>query len=395
MENKKKALKNISIREGAFGTTYRIRIYVKGKAYTATRDTLKEAIEWRDESTATLRAGGTLDSDIPQGDMTLGEATAKFIHSSRVDKARSTIRQYNYAETQLLEYFGEKRLLSTIRAPQVLEFIEKRQITDGVAASKICQELSFIRMIYQNAAAHEVIFSSPELNIKRPRKNNGSREDRLDKVIRTNELQALLDEAKERSNTLYLYLLFLLYTGMRPSEAASLRKKRMALKDEKQARREKRHTGFFDEKRGGFSRIGTKTETRFVPGHPVAIAIAQQLKDENRSSPYLFLPPDHGQRDRPYLYFRWKFRASKKSAKIDSIIPLREDITFYYFRHTARSRMAACGIQDSAAEAIIGHADNTMKAVYTHYEDDELIDQIEKLEYPSLDKSLLSDEQHE
>lgn len=389
---KKNPLRNIEIKEGVYGTVYRIRIAVKGKRYTASRDTLPEAIQWRDESITTLRSGGTLEGDIPAGDMLLGDALSKFIHSSRKDKARNTIHQYLSAETQLIKYFGEKRLLSSIRPPHILEYIDKRQITDSVSGSKICQELSLIRLVYEYAQAYEVNLPSPELSIKRPKKRTDSREDRLDKVITINELQALLKESQKNSHSLYLFLLFLLYTGMRPSEAASLRKRRLSMKDEKDAKKEKRHIGYFDKVRGGFSRVGTKTETRFVPGHPIAIAIVNYLIQQNSGSQFLFLPNNHGQKDRPYLYFRWKFRNSRKNAKIDNMISLREDINFYYFRHTARSKMASCGIQDSAAETIIGHADHSMKAVYTHYNDIELIEQIQKLQYPwTIDMSIEQD----
>jgi hypothetical protein len=43
--------------------------------------------------------------------------------------------------------------------------------------------------------------------------------------------------------------------------------------------------------------------------------------------------------------------------------------------------MAVCGVQDSAAETIIGHEGDKMQMTYTHYEDEDLIREIKKLKY--------------
>ncbi len=47
-------------------------------------------------------------------------------------------------------------------------------------------------------------------------------ENRLDMIIKSDELQIILNVAGDRPNNLKEFLTFLLYTGMRPDEAASL-----------------------------------------------------------------------------------------------------------------------------------------------------------------------------
>lgn len=385
MAAKNNPLKNIEIRPGEYSDTYRVRFKFKQKYYTATRDSLPEAIQWRDEAFATLRTGGQLEGDIPDGDMRLGEATDKFI-SSAADRTQNTINSYIYAQSRVLEFFGEQRLLSQITPTLMCEYIEARRTRDNVGGSKLCQELSFIRMVYETARAFGINLVSPEAGIKRPKKQITSREDKLDRIIKADEMISLLEQTQIHSEDLHLYLIFLLYTGMRPSEAATLRWNRLPLKVEKLERKSRKHIGYVDLPRGGFSRIGTKTETRFVPAHPIALEVIQTLQDKLRGEDkeYVFVPDDHGQRERPYLYFRWKFRQSRIKAILPTSESLREGIDFYSFRHTARSRMAVCGIQDSAAETIIGHADKSMQAVYTHYVDQDLIREITKLEYPWL-----------
>ena len=386
----KSILPNIGERENQFGKTFRVRLKFKGKWYTATRDTLREAITWRDETLDLLRRGETLPGDLPAGDMTLGEASDRFIQGAEGVKARGTVAGYRYAQTQFLAFFGEHRLLSAIKPALVSAYLAKRRKEDQVGDSKIYAELSILRMIYETAAAWGVEIDSPERKIKRPKKRTASRDDRLLRVIQPEEMTAILDAALNQSPLLARFLLFLLFTGMRPSEAASLRWQPLPAKKEATQIRERRHVGYVDLARGGFSRVGTKTETRFVPGHPVALAVVAQLQteEENTEGSFVFLPDDHGQADRPYLFFRWGFRRARMEARTQDHRPIRDSIDFYSFRHTARSRMAVCGVQDSAAELIIGHDGREMQRTYTHYSDKDLVREIGKLDYPWLDDFL-------
>ena len=382
-------LKNIIIREGKWGTTYSVRVMVKGQTESKTCDTLPEAITWRDETIALLRDGKTLPGKIASDDMELGKATDKFILGAH-SKSHGAIEGYRLAQKQLLEYFGEKKPLSEIQPKDITDFVFKRQNTDRVGPSKIHQELSFIRQVYETAAGWGVAYPSPELNIKRPPRKRPSREDKLDRIIKSSEMDALFAEAVKRKSNLIYFLLFLLYTGMRPSEAAALLWCRMDIKEEKEAIKNKNPIGYVDLKRGGFSRVGTKTETRFVPAHPVVVKLIESLeKIKEKEKRYVFLPDNHKQKDRVYRYFRRSFETSKKNAKVDNI-PLRSNIDFYSFRHTARTRMAICGLQDSAAEEIVGHVGkDEMKKVYVHYDDADLINEIKKLNYPWLDINVL------
>jgi len=383
--SKKNLLKNIDARETKWGTVYRVRLRIKGETYSATRDSLVEAINWRDQTEALLRAGMPLPGETPQGEMSFEDASDKYI-SSASDRSRSTLSMYRFAQAQILNYFDDKILLSKITPLMIHEFINHRRNNDHVGASKIYQELSFIRMVYQAAAGWGLEVISPEINIKRPKRKIASREDRLNRVIQPEEMSSFLAKVHEYRPDLYFYLVFLLYSGMRPTEAATLRWKRMPGKEEKKSIREKRHTGYIHLKRGGFSRIGTKTIPRFVPIHPVTLRLLNILEKERKAGKiFVFLPDNHGQKDRPYQHFRRVFRRARRDTVLPDGDKLRDDIDFYSFRHTARSRMAVCGIQDSAAETIIGHESDRMTNIYTHYEDHDLVREIARLDYPWLE----------
>lgn len=122
--------------------------------------------------------------------------------------------------------------------------------------------------------------------------------------------------------------------------------------------------------RGGFSRISTKTITRFVPGHSDAIAaVLRQPRDRQ----WVFVTD--GDKPRPYLVYRRQWRT------IAARLGLRDGLNFYSFRHTARSQMERCWISTAIAETIIGHQDSSFKFTYIHLEDSDLIEAIGKLIY--------------
>ncbi len=355
----------------------------------------------RRETLEKLRAGLPLENETPDGDMTLVEASAKFIMGMQSSRAKASLSSYNWAREQLLKYFDEKTLLSSITQVKMYEYVSHRQNIDGVGPSKLSQELSFIKMVYETARSWDIDIPSPERNIPRPKKNRPSREDKLDRVIKELEMVPFLEKVKaghvhqyitpekyekkfgSRNEILHLYLLFLLYTGMRPTEAAKLRWDKPTAKQLKQLNKRMTHLGYVDLSRGGFSKVGTKTETRFVPAHPVAKKIIQYL-EKKKTGRFVFLPDEHGQRDAPYKYYRSAFETARENTILKDKSSLRTNIDFYSFRHTARSRMAICGVQDSAAELIIGHEGNEMQRTYTHYDDEGLISEIKKLDYPWL-----------
>ena len=94
----------------------------------------------------------------------------------------------------------------------------------------------FLRTVYQKAVEWGFSYPSPERDIKRPKVKMRAREERLDMIIKPAELTYILTAAKKSRNImLFPYLLFLLYTGMRPSEAACLYWDRLPAKTEKEA----------------------------------------------------------------------------------------------------------------------------------------------------------------
>ncbi len=372
---------SITKRKKKYGYSYRAQVMVRGQRETKTFDDEIQARIWMRDKEKSLATGEPLDGEVPKGDMLIFEAMERFIIESRAIRSRAQIASYHTTEKQFRKVFSERTRMSEITHQDMSAHVLKRMTEDGVGPTSIKNELSFIRGVYQKAVDWGVNIPSPELSIKRPRPKMQSREDRLDKIIKTDELAEIFRRAKRARNNLYLYLKFLLYTGMRPSEAAELYWERLKKSDEAEAERKNLPTGFVDLKRGGFSKIGTKTATRFVPGHAEAVKIIETLaEDRPPGKKLVFLDDKYINRFRAYTFYRRSFCTVKKNSRPDEK-DLRSAINFYSFRHTFRSRLEECGVSTATAETIIGHSDQSSKFTYIHLSDEALIAAIKMLDF--------------
>lgn len=363
---------------------YRVQLCIKGKRASKVFDRQLDAAIWQDETERLLKGGVSIGDRVAPGDMPWSEAADRFIIETRKTVAQSQSTSYGYAALQLGKSFGRK-LMSDITHQDVAAHVLKRMTVDEVGPSSIRIELAFIRSVYSKAKEWGVNYPSPELSIKRPKAKMKSREESLDRIISTDELNAIFTEAKKRQNNLYDYLLFLLHTGMRPSEAAELHWRRLPAREEKEAMRNLLSVGYVDLDRGGFSKVGTKTEQRFVPAHPVAITIIEKMRESApKEQRLVFLENKYLGSDRAYRYYRRTMRTTLDNAQLNGE-KLRRDITFYSFRHTARSAMEVCGIQTAMAETIIGHNDRSFKFTYIHISDEDLVREIGRLAFPGVE----------
>jgi integrase len=333
---------------------------VQGQRLRATFQTRWEAEKWEEETKKAGRAGEPI-TKAPE--MSFEEAGGRYILAASVGKGQKD--NYKFALQSLLQSFGHATL-SEIRDHDVLKHLARRK-AEGIGSSRLRLEMSFIRLTYNHARQYGIALASPEIDIKRPRDKPASREDKLNMIVKPNELAAILEAAGQRGN-LRDFILFLIYTGMRPSEAAGHLWE--PAKDEKRRIKSELPIGYVDLDRGGFSRIGTKTVTRFVPGHSEAIAAVLRQPRERQ---WVFVKD--GDKRQPYLTYRRQWRT------ISAKLGLREGLNFYSFRHTARSQMSRCGISTEIAETIIGHQDSSFKFTYIHLEDADLIEAIGRLRY--------------
>lgn len=363
------------------GFSYRAQIRIGSIREGKTFPTKGAAQVWIDEREHSIRTGEVSEGEIPKGDMLIYAAMEKFIVESRKMVSKSQIKSYENSELIYRRTFKSNKKMSEITHQDIAAHVLKRMTEDEVGPSSIRNELSFMRGVYQKSLEWGIDIPSPELSIKRPKAKMRSREDRLDNIIKHDELAQIFKRAGRSRNNLYYYLKFLLYTGMRPSEAACLYWDRLSRKDEISAEKMKLPVGFVDLERGGFSKVGTKTEKRFVPGHPKALEVIEELrKNRPDGKKMVFLDDKYIGKHMAYKYYRRSFQTVCSNA-VEDEKDLREEITFYSFRHTFRSKLEECGCSTAFAETIIGHSDRSFKFTYIHLSDKALIGAVQLLAY--------------
>ncbi|MEE4136309.1 MAG: site-specific integrase [Desulforhopalus sp.] len=194
-----------------------------------------------------------------------------------------------------------------------------------------------------NVARREWVIpiTNPVTEVSRPRVRNRTR------FLTRDEAQKLLEAAKtSRNQKLYPYLLVLMHTGMRPSEAAGLK------------------WGDIDVD-GRLVRLQvTKTDMRYVPITEMAINILRSIRPDNAGSQtYVFLPPESVESKQltalPYLHFKRSFRTARTKAGLD-------DLHLHDLRHTAASHLLMAGVDIRTLAEILGHKTLQMVHRYTH-----------------------------
>ena len=170
---------------------YRAEIMVKAVRASKVFDDQLDAAVWYDAKEKELTTGEVPEDTVGHGDMLFRDASDRFIIEARRKISAGQIKNYEQAQMQLVRSFGEKAKLSTIKPQDVSAHILKRMNEDGVGPSIVRKECSLIRLVYTKAKEWGIRIQSPELEIVRPRQRMKSREEKLDRVLKPEELQAI------------------------------------------------------------------------------------------------------------------------------------------------------------------------------------------------------------
>lgn len=155
----------------------------------------------------------------------------------------------------------------------------------------------------------------------------------------------LLDVCRGADNQkLHPYVLLMLHTGMRPSEAAGLT------------------WGQVDLSALMIELPITKTTRRRVPMTPQAAkALVAFRPPQPGPGDFIFLPPGRSQDvlRRPSIFFRRSFDTALKACGIT-------DFSLHDLRHTAASHLLMAGVDLRTLAEILGHRTMEMVQRYTH-----------------------------
>jgi integrase len=334
------AMARIQTRKGKSRTTFTATIRVKGFTPIArTFDTKGEAKSWSADIEREMRLGRYQDVRPTEKTM-FSEALIRYLDQVSTTKRPNSERRDRDSAKAILASFSSEISLADVTPQRLATYRDARLKT--VSPSTIQKEFALLSHMF-NIARREwgLQVNNPVTDVNRPKVRNSRT-----RFLTKEEAQKLLDVAQQsRNKKLYPYLLIMMHTGMRPSEAAGLT------------------WGDIDlDARLVILKI-TKTDMRYVPLTEMAEKALRSICPVDVGKDiYVFLPPNNLLKKsimRPNLHFRRSFDTARIKAGL-------EDVHLHDLRHTAASHLLMAGVDIRTLAEILGHKTLQMVHRYTH-----------------------------
>lgn len=351
----------IERRSGKYGVSWRAAVCVKGVRKTATFDTKSQAYAWAEEVEHRLRNGLPLPGELPDKDMDFAEAARRYEEEAGRRRKANTRIMYRYCVVRLTRAFAGKTLRGITRK-DIVDYRDARKMVVGPAS--IIHDFSFLRGIYKAARLEWGINVECPVQDVAPPKPPHNREP----ILHQEEIEKLLDWCcVSASENLYSFVLLLLHTAMRPSEAATLKWEQVKLRERV------------------LLLTNTKTGTpRRVPLTKAAVAALERLSREQTATKgegaekgkepggFVFFPADYKLPNIASSYFKHAFATACKNAGL-------KNISLYSIRHIAASYLLMNGVDIRTVADIMGHAQISMTMKYTHLLDRHKVEAIDRI----------------
>ena len=259
----------IQTRRGKKRTTYTATVRVKGfPSLARTFDSKGEAKSWAADIEKEMRMGRYQDIR-PAEKLTLNDVLTKYLLQVSTTKRPNSERRDRDSAKAILSNFGTNIAITEVTPQRLAAYRDAR--IKIVTPSTIQKEFALLSHMF-NVARREwgIPIENPVTEVTRPKiRNNRTR------FLTKEEAQRLLDIAKTSKNKkLYPFLLVMMHSGMRPSEAAGLQWGDIDLDN----RLVKLHV--------------TKTDMRYVPLTEMAEGILRSIRPlDAQDKEYVFLPP--------------------------------------------------------------------------------------------------------
>ena len=327
------------------GIRYTARVRVAGQPIMVKTFGRKgDALRWAAETESRLRSNMRDREDA--GRMEFAKLLDRYLTTVTAKKAVNTQTREKYASRILLRYFGGS-VLGDITPAAMAAYRDARLAM--VSACTLQKELALLSHMF-NVARREwgLAVRNVVQEIAKPKITGG----RL-RFLDEEEATALLEACgKSRNKSLQAFVLLLLHTGMRPSEAAGLRWDQVDL--------EKKSVEVQNTKTV-YARTGIKG--RRIPLTDTTTAALKEIEQEgSQKGKWVFLPAGEigaGTISRPALYFRTAFEGACRKAGL-------RDFHLHDCRHTAASWLVMSGVDIRTVAEILGHSTLAMTMRYTH-----------------------------
>ncbi|MBU0680087.1 MAG: site-specific integrase [Proteobacteria bacterium] len=331
------------VRKGKTKTSVTATVRKDGKSISRTFPSKAKAKAWAGEVEGAIDARKYNDPRLAE-QVSLEVALDKYYRTVSIKKAATTYDVEARTIKNIKKGIGADTSLAEITPRVVAEYRDKRE--GEVSAYTVRRELALLSHMFQKARREwELPVENPVKQIDRPKAPRGRK-----RFLTIPEALRLLDECnKSRNKKLAPYILTLLQTGMRASEAARLRWDQVDLGTRQL---------YLDQ---------TKTVERSVPLTQTVCQCLTAIKpDDDPGNALIFLTEEELTRPknaaRPSLIFRQSWQHARKRAGIT-------DVRMHDLRHTAGTWMLARGVDIRIIAAILGHATMEMVLRYTHVVD--------------------------
>lgn len=258
---------------------------------------------------------------------------------------------------RFIPFFGDMTL-SSITTGKVKDYILERKSTkargknQAVTNSSLNIELSYLRTIFNSGIEEEeyAIQKNPvksALFLKDDRKKK-------DKVLTVEEEEKLLSASISHLRPI---IICAINTGMRKSEVSTLEWKNVDLK-------QRTITVTAEHSKNG--------KPREIPINTILLEELKVLKANNGHSPFVFVYEKKRGDIRPVGDFKIAWMKAIEKAGISNF-------TFHQLRHTFASRLAEQGVHPFQAKKILGHSSIDMTEWYSHFNQKQLLEAVEKV----------------
>ena len=341
----------IIARKGKKKTTFTATVRVKGyESVSRTFDTKGEAKAWASGIESDMK--GRRFKDPRRANQTLDDALTRYLETVTTKKASTTQERERRLAKVLKIHLGENTLLPDITPSVVASFRDQR--LSKVSSYAVRLELALLSHLFKKAIKEwELPIENPVEAIERPKVPKG-------RIIflKEDEAKKLLDSCRaSRNKMLYPYVLVLLHSAMRPSEAAGLRWSQIDLQSR------------------SLTLYVTKTEPRTVPLTMAVIAALQEIKEKSDDNGFVFFKEEgrsQQARNIPSSRFRPAFDKARERAGLPKL-------HMHDLRHTAASHLLMAGTDLRTLAAILGHSTLQMVLRYTHLLDEHKLNAVDRL----------------
>lgn len=338
-------------RKGKRKTTYIATIRIKGyESVSRTFDTKGEAKSWAAEVETEMKRKRYKDPR--QANLSLDAAMERYLATVTTKKAKTTQERERRIAKILKNNLGKDTLLPDLTPSTVAAFRDQR--LEKVSAYSVRLELALLSHLFIKALKEwELPVENPVDAIERPNVPKGRiiflKEDEAAKLLRACR--------QSRNKMLYPYVLLLMHTAMRPSEAAGLRWRQIDLANR------------------SLTLTITKNDPRTVPLTKIAVSALQDIKGEKKDDYLVFFSGEGSSeqaRNIPSSRFRPSFDRARERAGV-------KWVHMHDLRHTAASHMLMAGVDIRTLAAILGHSTLQMVLRYTHLLDDHKLKAIDNI----------------